>query len=244
MARTAGALIQSLLLLGIRFCDLLSLLLISQSRRKMERIKATSDAPVSEEILCSMIGTEWSLWISSLCSTRCLAYAAITMMAHEKVFMAASLTLLLEFVVWQYFPMSVTFLALDFLMTMILTFLWPSKLSRAFRHASLGWPLGLDSLSYIFPGLWFLVLILIGSVSEVLYAVVWLSWLFEPESTALAIRMPDEKIWESLTSPALFNVDDEPQQYYSDVYGPAGFIMVFAEMCWWGIQVLQGSVTL
>ena len=239
MPRSVGALLQTLLLLGVRFCDLLSLLLASQARRRVERIRAVSPKAVSDEVYCSLLGAEWSLWIGSMCSTRCLAYASLTLMAADHVLTAAFLTAALEFIAWQYLPMGVPFLVLDLLMTMILVFLWPSKQGRPFLKAALGWPLGLDMVGFLLPALWFIFLIFLGSVSQILYSVLWLQWIMTPEPTAIAIRMSDEVIWMRLTCPAPIFTEEEVPEYYSEIYGSASFIVVFVEMWWWGMQLLQ-----
>ena len=48
MQNSDGALLQTILLLGVRFCDLLSLLLASQ----VEKFKETSATAVSDEVIC------------------------------------------------------------------------------------------------------------------------------------------------------------------------------------------------
>ena len=235
MERSTGWLMQGILLQAARLFDCSALLMISQFRRKVERASEDATSPLIEQTLLTLRGVEWSLWVGILCPTRFVAYAALTLMAKDYVVSGLVFMLLSEAALWYLFPIGPAYLLLDLLMTLVLSHWLPSEQERSYRRAALGWPLVLESSHPAAPAAWFVLLMAIGSVSEIIYFLAWAQWMM------FAVEELEE--YEEETEDDEGFVEDTPslvvEEYYSDVFGPATYVMVFLEMWWTGVQRLR-----
>ena len=90
---------------------------------------------------------------------------------------------------------------LDLALTFAVTAMWPSNLGQAFRRAALGCPFCVDFIPYIGCIGWFCCLAVAGDLPLFYELLEWLEIALEPQETAVALRLPDERIWDSCRRP-------------------------------------------
>ena len=203
-----------------RVSDAAALFLVDRFRRRVEQ-----NLPPSRPRLCAdlselMRGEEFGWVVGTLCPSRSVGYLALTMMARDQVLGAIVGAAVLEAGLWWLFPIGIDFLMLDLVLTFAVTAMWPSNLGQAFRRAALGCPLCVGFIPYIGCIGWFCCLAVAGDLPLFYELLEWLELVLEPQETAVALRLPDERIWDSCRRPEAPNLP----AYIPPSYGPWTFV--------------------
>ena len=184
-----------------RLADVASLVPIARFRRRVEQGLSTSSPRVCFRMLDAMRGAEFGWIVGTLCPTRCVGYVVLTMMAKKQVLRAIAGAFLMEAVLWWLCPIGIDFLILDLVLTFAVTFMWPSRLAFAFRRAAMGCPFCMEFIPYLACFAWYCCLAVLGDLPLFFRIVEWLESGMKPQETAVALRLPDERIWDSCRRP-------------------------------------------